>query len=136
VPAKAPATTEAPETPETVTTLTGLLTAATDADGDADYSIKKVRVSVGPPWFWGDKHPLAGLVGTSVTVTGYMETSTSTKASDKAKDTGPEFEVLSVNGKAVRDQGKPPWAGGPKAVGASHPGYAGWSKAKGNSATP
>ena len=54
------------------------------------------------------------------------------KANAKAKDSGPEFEVLTVNGKTIREPGKPPWAGGPKVVGPSHPGYAGWSKNHGN----
>jgi hypothetical protein len=31
--------------------------------------------------------------------------------------------VETVNGKALRAAGKPPWAGGPKVVGKIHPGW-------------
>lgn len=125
---------ETPEADEVITTLKGVLTTKQDADGDVGYYIDDVRLSVGPPWFWGDKHPLAGLVGQAITVTGHMETGNpdKAKANAKAKDSGPEFEVLTVNAKTIREPGKPPWAGGPKAVGPSHPGYAGWSKNHGN----
>jgi hypothetical protein len=112
---------------EVIATLTGTLTTKTDADGDVGYYIGDVELSVGPPWFWGTKHPLAGLVGQTITVTGHTETGNPAKAGATAKS-GPEFEVLTVNGKTVREPGKPAWAGGPKVVGASHPGYAGWSK--------
>ena len=61
-----------------------------------------------------------------------MKSGNPAKANAKAKDSGPEFEVLAVNGKTIREPGKPPWAGGPKVVGPSHPGYAGWSKNHGN----
>ncbi len=127
-------TTETPDADEVIATLKGVLSTKADADGDVDYYIGDVRLSVGPPWFWGDKHPLKGLVGKSITVTGHMETGNpaKAKANAKAKDSGPEFEVLTVNGKTIREPGKPPWAGGPKAVGPSHPGYAGWSKNHGN----
>ena len=130
-PAKA---TETPDADEVVTTLSGVLSTKADADGDVDYYIGDVRLSVGPPWFWGDKHPLTGLVGKTITVTGHMETGNpaKAKANAKAKDNGPEFEVLTVNGTTVREPGKPPWAGGPKVVGPSHPGYPGWSKNHGN----
>ena len=130
-PAKATGT---PDADEVVTTLSGVLSTKADADGDVDYYIGDVRLSVGPPWFWGDKHPLTGLVGKTITVTGHMETGNpaKAKANAKAKDNGPEFEVLTVNGTTVREPGKPPWAGGPKVVGPSHPGYAGWSKNHGN----
>jgi hypothetical protein len=130
-PAKA---TETPDADEVVTTLSGVLSTKADADGDVDYYIGDVRLSVGPPWFWGDKHPLKGLVGKSITVTGHMETGNpaKAKANAKAKDSGPEFEALTVDGKTIREPGKPPWAGGPKVVGPSHPGYAGWSKNHGN----
>jgi len=94
------------------------------------------ELSVGPPWFWGTKNPLEPYVGKSVTVTGRMETDPpSTKANGKANNAdGPEFEVYTVNGSKVRAEGKPPWAGGPKAVGERHPGYAGWSNGKADKA--
>ena len=130
-PAKAAAT---PEADEVITTLKGVLSAKADADGDVHYYIGDVRLSVGPPWFWGTKHPLKALVGQTITVTGHMESGNpaKAKANGKAKDSGPEFEVLTVNGKTIREPGKPPWAGGPKVVGPSHPGYAGWSKNHGD----
>ncbi len=124
--------TETPDAAEVITTLTGTLTTKTGADGDVGYYIGDAELSVGPPWFWGDKHPLKGLVGQTITVTGHVETGNPAKANAKAKDSGPEFEVLTVNGKTIREPGKPPWAGGPKVVGPSHPGYAGWSKNHGN----
>ncbi len=136
-PAKA---TETPDADEVTTTLSGVLSTKADADGDVDYYIGDARLSVGPPWFWGDKHPLAGLVGTTITVTGQTETGNPAKAKAKAnaktKDSGPEFEVLTVNGTTIREPGKPPWAGGPKVVGPSHPGFAGWSKNHGNGNGP
>ncbi len=127
---------ETPDADEVVTTLKGVLTTKKDAEGEVDYYIGDVQLSVGPPWFWGAKHPLVGLVGQAITMTGHMETGNPVKAKAKAnataKDAGPEFEVLTVNGKTIREPGKPPWAGGPKVVGPSHPGYAGWSKNHGN----
>ena len=128
-PAKAPD--ESPDVEPANTDLTGTLTTVTDADGDTEYMIGTTRLSVGPPWFWGTNSPLAGLNGTTVTVNGHMDDGTGSKK-DKANGTTkvrvPEFEVYAVNGKTVRAPGKPPWAGGPKAVGSAHPGYAGWSK--------
>ncbi len=38
-----------------------------------------------------------------------------------------EVDVLTVDGKALREPGKPPWAGGWKVVGERHPG---WSQEK------
>jgi hypothetical protein len=103
--------------PEVAVTVSGTVAAATDADGSATYSIttagKTLRLEVGPPWFWGDKNPLKAYVGKNVTVVG--------------EQSGDEIDVQSVNGTAVRQPGKPPWAGGWMVVGKSHPG---WSQAK------
>jgi hypothetical protein len=137
-PANAPATLQTTKTTEDApdvepanTELTDKLTVVTDADGDTEYMVGTTRVSVGPPWFWGTNHPFKGLVDTTVTVTGHMDDGTGPKK-DKANGTTtvrvPEFEVYAVNGKTIREPGKPDWAGGPKKVGATHPGYAGWSK--------
>jgi len=130
-PAKVPDADEGP-----IQTLTGTLGTRTDADGDVEYVLNGVELSVGPPWYWGTNNPLKGYVGKPVTVTGRMETDPpSTKANGKANDAdGPEFEVYTVNGSKVRAEGKPPWAGGPKAVGERHPGYAGWSNGKADKA--
>jgi hypothetical protein len=124
------------ETEGPIETLTGTLGTRTDADGDLEYVLNGVELSVGPPWYWGTKNPLEPYVGKSVSVTGRMETDPpSTKANGKANNAdGPEFEVYAVNGTTVRAEGKPPWAGGPKAVGERHPGYAGWSNGKADKA--
>lgn len=133
-PQKVTATPEAAETPDAEpapVTLKGVLTAGTDADGDKAYFIGTTRLGVGPPWFWGDKNPLAPYVGKTVTLTGHLDegkpASTNPNGKVKAAE-GPEFEVYTVNATAVRSPGKPPWAGGPKVVGERHPGYKGWSQ--------
>ena len=130
-PAKTPDADEGP-----IQTLTGTLGTRTDADGDRDYVLGDVELSVGPPWFWGTNNPLEQYVGSSVTVTGRMETNPpSTNSNGRANDAdGPEFEVCTINGTAVQAEGKPPWAGGPKAVGERHPGYKGWSQGQANRA--
>lgn len=69
------------------------------------------ELSAGPKWFWGVNNPLAAYVGKSVEVTGTYHTG--------EHDLG----VATVDGKALRAAGKPPWAGGPKVVGSSHPGW-------------
>jgi hypothetical protein len=150
-----PATTPKPaRTPDAdegpIQTLSGTLGTRTDADGDRDYVLGDVvlgdvELSVGPPWFWGTNNPLEQFVGSSVTVTGRLETNPpSTNSNGRANDAdGPEFEVYTVNGTTaagtivtttVRAEGKPPWAGGPKAVGERHPGYKGWSQGQANRA--
>ena len=103
--------------PEVQVTLHGLVSATTDADGETGYTIaadgKTLHLEAGPPWFWGDKNPLKVAVGKSVTIVG--------------EQSGDEVDVQSIDGTAVRPPGKPPWAGGPNAVGSIHPG---WSQAK------
>jgi hypothetical protein len=37
-----------------------------------------------------------------------------------------ELDAETVDGKALREPGKPPWAGGPWVVGESHPGWKDW----------
>jgi hypothetical protein len=71
-------------------------------------------LSVGPPWWWGDANPLAASVGKVVTIAGEQE-----EGSD-------EVDVLAIDGKTIREPGRPPWAGGWKAVGPKHPGWAQW----------
>ncbi|HYO41696.1 MAG TPA: hypothetical protein VES19_00730 [Candidatus Limnocylindrales bacterium] len=105
-----------------------MLNTSKDADGDTEYAIGTTRISIGPAWFWGAGNPLAGLAGETVTVTGHIDDGAG-PAKDAASDTSkvrtPEFEVYAVNGKTVRDPGRPAWAGGPKVVGAAHPGSGG-----------
>ena len=105
--------------PEQPVTLQGTVSAATDEDGDPSYELtsggKTYQLDAGPPWFYGDNHPLKPFVGQSVTVTG------------EAAEGSTEVDVLTVNGTVIREPGKPPWAGGWKRVGERHPG---WSEEK------
>jgi hypothetical protein len=99
--------------PEVVVTLSGVVATTTDADGDTEYTLtvggKTVRLDAGPSWFFGDKHPLKAFVGKTVTITG--------------EQSGDEVDVETVDGVRLRAEGKPPWAGGWKAVGSAHPGW-------------
>ena len=100
-------------------TITGTVEVAADPDGHDAYSLKDggttYQLEAGPPWFFGDKHPLKPFVGKKVTIVGeFAEGST-------------EVEVATVDGKALREPGKPPWAGGWRVVGSGHPG---WSQEK------
>lgn len=105
--------------PEVDVTLTGTVGTRTDADGDTEYTLatgsKTVVLDGGPSWFYGNDHPLKPYVGKRVTITG----------SQRAGDD--EVEVAAVDGKRIRAEGKPPWAGGWKRVGEKHPG---WSQEK------
>jgi hypothetical protein len=103
--------------PEIAVTLRGLVGTTKDADGSTEYTLtvdgKVVRLEAGPPWFWGDKNPLKAAVGKTVTIAG--------------ERSGDVVDVTSIDGTAIREPGRPPWAGGPNAVGKQHPG---WSEAK------
>ena len=105
--------------PEQPVTLQGTVSAGTDEDGDPTYELtsggKTYQLDAGPPWYHGDNHPLKPFVGQSVTITG------------EAAEGSTEVDVLTVNGTAIREPGKPPWAGGWKRVGERHPG---WSEEK------
>jgi len=107
------------DTPEIDVTVTGAVGTKTDADAETEYTLsagsKVLVLDAGPPWFYGDNHPLKAYVGKKVTITGSQHTGSN------------EIEVVAVDGKVIRAQGKPPWAGGWKAVGARHPG---WSQEK------
>lgn len=101
--------------PELAKTLSGTVAGSTDGKGRATFSMTVGGVvwelSAGPKWFHGANNPLAAYVGKSVEVTGtYHEGETS-------------LDVDTVDGKALRASGKPPWAGGPKVVGRGHPGW-------------
>jgi hypothetical protein len=104
--------------PETALTLKGTVQKTTDDKGRPSFTMtvdgKTWTISAGPPWFWGDKNPLAAFVGKSVTVAG------TTRAGEA------EVDVETVNGTALREPGKPPWAGGPWVVGKTHPGWKDW----------
>jgi hypothetical protein len=103
--------------PEVQVTVRGPVSATTSADGETEYTIvadgKTLRLAAGPPWYWGDKNPLKGAVGKTVTIVG--------------EQSGDEVDVQSIDGTAIRPAGKPPWAGGWRVVGSSHPG---WSQEK------
>jgi hypothetical protein len=100
-------------------TLNGTVASSTDAEGKTTSTIRSggttYTLEGGPSWFYGDNHPLKQFVGDSVTVVG-----------EKAADST-EVDVNTVNGQALREAGKPPWAGGWKRVGEGHPG---WSQEK------
>jgi hypothetical protein len=110
---------QASKAPKVEVALTGTVRATTDADGKVSYTLtsggKTYTLDAGPAWFHGDKHPLKAFVGKSVTIVG-----------DSAVGST-DVDVLSVNGTKLRAAGKPPWAGGWKHVGATHPG---WSQEK------
>jgi hypothetical protein len=104
---------------ETPITVTGNVQVAKDAAGKDSYTLsaggKTYTLEAGPPWFFGDHHALKPFVGKSVTIAGEIAEGST------------EIDVVSVNGTALREPGKPPWAGGWKVVGANHPG---WSQEK------
>jgi hypothetical protein len=105
--------------PEQAVTLQGTVRVGTDEDGAPTYELasggKTYTLDAGPPWYYGDNHPLKPFVGESVTVSG------------EAAAGSTDVDVLAVNGTAIREAGKPPWAGGWKRVGERHPG---WSEEK------
>lgn len=106
---------KADKAPDIAKTMTGTVASSLDGKGRATYTMVVGGVtwelSAGPKWFWGANNPLAAYVGKSVEVTGTYH----------AGET--ELDVATVDGKAIRAAGKPPWAGGPKVVGSSHPGW-------------
>jgi hypothetical protein len=105
--------------PKDPITLSGTVSTSTDADGNTTYTVQSggttYTLEAGPSWFFGDDHPLKGFVGDAVTIVGQ-------KAAGST-----EVDVDTVNGTALREGGKPPWAGGWKRVGEGHPG---WSQEK------
>ena len=107
--------------PETTITVRGPIAKTTDAEGETSYTLtangKTYRLEVGPPWWWGANNPLASKAGGVHDVTGEVEGSSN------------EIDVLSIDGTAVRQPGRPPWAGGPKEVGSKHPGWKAWKAA-------
>jgi len=111
-------------TPEHAITVRGTVQTATTADGTSAYTLVATgttyALSAGPAWWWGANNPLAAYVGRTVDVIG------------EVAEGSTEIDVQSIDGKALRAPGRPPWAGGPKVVGEKHPG----SKAsKGQEAT-
>ena len=99
-------------------TITGDVEETVDADGKTSYSLTlegtTYQLHAGPKWFF-ETSPLAKYTGTTVTIVGTVATGTT------------DIDVETVDGIALRDAGKPPWAGGPKKLGHIHPG---WSQEK------
>jgi hypothetical protein len=114
-PSKGPKAEKVPETP---VKLTGTVGTRTDDEGKTVYTLTVgttvYDLEAGPPWFWGDANPLKPHVGKTVTVEGEQATGST------------EIDVKTVDGTAIRGEGKPPWAGGWKVVGEKHPGWAQW----------
>jgi hypothetical protein len=100
-------------------TISGTIEVTTDENGKDSYTLTDggttYALSAGPPWFFGNNHPLEPFVGQSVTIDGEIAEGTA------------DVDVLAVDGTALREEGKPPWAGGWKVVGERHPG---WSQEK------
>ncbi len=118
-PSKVPKQPKAERVPAVEVTVTGTVATRTDADGDAEYTItvdgRVLTLDAGPSWFFKDAHPLRAFVGKRVTIVGSQRTGSA------------EVDVETVDGTRLRAPGKPPWAGGWKAVGKDHPG---WSQEK------
>jgi len=99
--------------------LSGPVGTRTTPDGETEYTLTVgstvYTIDAGPSWYWKDKHPLKAYVGKTVKVVG------------EQKQGSTDVDVQTVDGKALREPGKPPWAGGWKVVGKDHPG---WSQEK------
>jgi hypothetical protein len=104
--------------PEVAATVRGTVVAAKDGQGRTSFTITANgttwQLSAGPAWFWGDQNPLMAFVGKTVTIAGTHAVA------------GTDLDVETVDGSAIREPGKPPWAGGPWVVGPSHPGWKDW----------
>lgn len=105
--------------PEVSITLSGTVVQTTDAKGRATFEMTvggtTWELSAGPKWWHaGGTHPLAAYAGKSVEITGTH------------REGGTDVDVDTVDGTALRAAGRPPWAGGPKAVGERHPGFKAW----------
>lgn len=110
--------------PEIAAELRGVVTETTDDKGRATFTMTvdgtTWELSAGPKWFWGTDHPLRAFAGDTVTVTGtYHEGDT-------------DLSVDAVDGTPLRGEGRPPWAGGPRAQGERHPGWKAWKTGEGD----
>lgn len=105
---------KADKAPGIEVTVSGTVEASTDADGKRVYTLDAGATTwtlkAGPRWFF-QTYPLETYVGDSVTIVG------------KHREGSTDLDVVSVNGTALREPGKPPWAGGWKRVGDRHPGW-------------
>jgi hypothetical protein len=110
------------KTPKTPITLNGTIekSAGTGEDAETQYTLsdggKTYTLDAGPKWFFNaGSYPLDQYVGKTVKVEG------------EVAEGSTDVDVISIDGTALRASGKPPWAGGWKAVGEKHPG---WSQEK------
>jgi hypothetical protein len=88
-----------------------------------------IMLSHGPSWFWGELNPLDSLAGQEAEIGGQLRDGMPDEHASDPKEKAakaPKLKVQSINGE--KRKGKPAWAGGPKKVGESHTGYAGWSR--------
>jgi hypothetical protein len=110
---------KANKAPSVAVTMNGTVGTRTDAEGRAEYTLNTgttvLVLDAGPAWFYKDAHPLKAYVGKRVAIVG------------EQRQGSVEVDVQTVDGKAIREPGKPPWAGGWKRVGKDHPG---WSQEK------
>ena len=101
-------TDQSAKAPEREVTLTGTLGTQTAADGATEYTLTNggtvLNLDAGPAWFFPNAYPLAPYVGQQVTIVG------------EQREGSTSVDDLSVNGTALREPGKPPWAGGWKVV--------------------
>lgn len=108
------------KTPGNPITVNGTIESSTGGDGEVSYTLEDggttYTLDAGPKWFfYKGAYPLDQYVGKNVKVEGEIAEGST------------EVEVTAVDGSALRDPGKPPWAGGWKVVGEKHPG---WSQEK------
>ena len=110
--------------PKVEVTLRGTIERTTDQKGRPAFTLTTggttYELSAGPRWFHGASGgPLAAYVGRTVTVHGWQREGTN------------DVSVDTVDGTALRAPGRPPWAGGPKALGERHPGWKAWKDGDG-----
>jgi hypothetical protein len=119
VPPSSPPGQEKAKVEKSPITITGTVETSTDADGRTIYTLTDdgttYTLHAGPPWFFTGGYPLEAYAGDVVTVEG------------EVAEGSTDVDVLAIDGQALREAGKPPWAGGWKRVGEVHPG---WSQEK------
>jgi len=107
---------------EVPVSLAGRVGTRSGEDGGTGYTLTVgstvYDLHVGPPWWWGEDHPLEAYAGRTVTITG------------ERAEGSTAVDVFTVDGTTVREAGRPPWAGGWKAVGPRHPGWSQWKADK------
>lgn len=110
--------------PKVAVELRGTVVAGKDDKGRPTYTMTvgdtTWELSAGPKWYWGEAGgPLKAFAGKTVTVAGTH------------REGRFDVDVETVDGTAIRGEGKPPWAGGPKVQGERHPGWKPWKAGDG-----